>query len=485
MSPLLGFSPDADPATPGIITDCHNFIPCLSGMEGGPEAVTPGDVPALAAACTGAVVATNLAGARRILAGTGVGLYELSGGAWADVTRVAPYTGGSDTRWSFAQFGNSVLASNRTDEMQRSTGTAVAFADITSAPKAEIIFSVGAQIMALNVNDGAEKPDGWHCCAINDDTDWTTSLTTQAASGRLVSSPGAITAGARLGESAVAYKARSIYVGRYVGSPSVWDWLLVQGGEAGCVGKDAICDLGGVHFFVGEDNIWLFDGTRPIPLADNQVRYWFFDHSSPQYRYRTQCVFDRKNDRVWVFFPSNNSEVCDSALVYHIKTKQWGRSDRTVEAVLNYISAGVTFDTWDQSGSTFDTLLDVSFDSQFWMSGGQALAMFNSAHQLQTLTGTSDASGFTTGDVGDDDAYSLLTGIRLRFAPGHKPTTASVLTHHKPNSSDDYIVGPSADLVDGKFDVQVEDRWHRASFEFTGRVRVTAGGGMMMKTGDR
>lgn len=485
MSPLLGFSPDADPATPGILTDCINFIPCPNGMEGGPAEQTPGDVPALDDACIGAVVTTNLAGERRILAGTAVGLYELSSGAWDDVSRASPYTGGSDTRWSFAQFGNSVLATNRADEMQRSTGTGVAFDDIATAPKAEVIFPVGAQIMALNVNDGAEKPDGWHCCAINDDTDWTTSLTTQAASGRLVSSPGAITAGAKLGDYAIAYKSRSIYVGRYVGTPSVWDWQQVQGGDAGCVGKDALCDLGGFHFFVGEDNIWLFDGTRPIPLADNQVRYWFFNNSSPQYRYRTQCVFDKKNDRVWVFFPSPNTEVCDSALVYHTKTKQWGRSDRTVEAVMNYISAGVTFDTWDEFGASFSVLPDVSFDSQFWMAGGQSLAVFNSSHQLQALTGESLSSGFTTGDVGDDEEFSLVTALRLRFESGHKPTTASVQTYHKVNSGETLVAGPAATLADGKFDVMVEDRWHRASFSFTGRVRVTAGGATIIETGDR
>jgi hypothetical protein len=485
MIPLLGFSPDADPATPGIITDCTNFIPCLNGMEGGPEPITPGGVPALAAACTGAVVATNLAGVRRVLAGTAVGMYELSGGVWTDVTRASPYTSGSDSRWSFAQFGDSVLAANRLDAMQRSTGSGVDFADIASAPKAEIIFPVGSQVMALNVNDGAEKPDGWHCCAINDDTDWTTSLTTQAASGRLVSSPGAITAGAKLGAAAVAYKAKSIYIGRYVGTPSVWDWEQVAGGDAGCVGKNALCDLGGVHFVVGEDNVWLFDGTRPTPLADNQVRNWLYENSSPQYRYRTQCIFDKKNDRVWVFFPSVSSEVCDRALVYHIKTKQWGRSDRTIEAVLNYVSPGVTFDTWDSFGATFDTLPDVSYDSPFWSASNQSLAAFNSSHQLQLLTEVSATSSFTTGDIGDDEADSLLTGARLRFAPGYRPTTATMQTYHKADSSDDYITGPSASLTNGKFDVMVEDRWHKATFSFTGRVRVTAGAGMTMAAGSR
>jgi hypothetical protein len=484
MIPFLGFAPDLDATAPGVITDCTNFIPYASGMEGGPSATTPSGVPALAAACIGAAVLTNLSGTRRILTGTTTKLYELSSSLWDDIGRAAAYTGGTDTRWMFAQFGNTALATNRTDEMQRSTGAGVDFANIASAPKAEIIFSVGSQIMALNTNDGTEKPDGWHCCALNDETDWTTSITTQAASGRLVSSAGALTAGARLGEFAMAYKAKSFYIGRYVGAPSVWDWQQVSGGEAGCVGKEALCDLGAVHFFVGDDNFWLFDGARPVPIGDS-VRQWFYDNSSPQYRYRTKCVFDRQNNRVWVFYPSTSASTCDSALVYHVKTKQWGRSDRSVEAVLNYTAAGLTFDTWDSAGATYDALPDIPFDSQFWLAGGQALAAFNASHQLQNLTGSSASSGFTTGDAGDDDQYSLLTGIRLRFAPGYKPTTASVQTYHKATSGDGYTTGPTATLNDGRFDVMTEDRWHKAAFSFTGPVRVTAGRAAVDRGGER
>lgn len=484
MTPLLGFAPDADATTPGVITDCVNFIPYDNGMEGGPAATTPANTPALASECLGAAVVTNLSGVRRIIAGAATKLYELSGGAWSDVSRASAYNASADNRWSIAQFGNTTLAANKADTMQRSTGAGVAFADISGSPKADIIFSVGSQVMALNIDDGTNKPDGWAVCALNDETDWVASLTTQAASGRLVSTPGVLTAGARLGEFAVAYKNKTIYMGRYVGTPSIWDWTPVAGGEAGCVGKDAICDLGGVHFFVGDDNIWLFDGTRPIPAADGTVRQWFNDNCSPSFRYRCKCVFDRKNNRVWVFFPSASASTCDSALVYHVVNKKWGRSNRSVQAVLAYISAGLTYDTWDSAGATYDTLPSVSFDSPFWLSGNPALAAFNTSHQLQTLDGASTSSSFTTGDVGDDAQYSLLTGVRLRYATGYAPTAATIQMFRKTNSGDSYTAGDSGSIADGKFDKMVEDRWHKATISFTGPVRTTAGDVRVQPAGD-
>lgn len=482
MIQLLGFAPDVEAPTPGMLVDCSQFIPYLTGMEAAPSLQTPVGVPALADPCQGAAVVTLLDNTRRVIAGTQDALYELTSGAWADVTGT-PYTGGTDSRWSFTQFGNTTVAANRADVLQSSASGA--FADITGAPRAEVVFSVGAFVMALNVNDGAEKTDGWHCCAAFDVSDWVESTTTQSASGRLVSTPGELTAGLRLGEYAVAYKATSIYLGQYVGAPVVWDWTPVAGGEAGCVGKEALCDVDVAHFFVGTDNFWLFDGTRPIPVGDGEVRQWFFDNSDPGNLFKTKCVYDRQQNRVWVFYPSAGSDECDSAIVYHLKNKKWGKADVTVQAVLNYIAPGFTFDNWDDAGATFDTLPDISFDSQYWISGGKDLSVFNTSNQLQSFNGVAGTSSFTTGDAGDDDAVSLLKQIRLRFAAGAKPATASVTVFNKMSSGDDFMPGPSSTINDGKFDVLCAARWHRAVFTMTGDVKVTGINPTFVQSGQR
>jgi len=438
-------------------------------MEGAPEPATPASTPALAAACIGAAVVTKLDDTRRIIAGTTTKLYELSAGAWVDIGRAAAYNGGIDTRWSITQFGDATLCANRADVIQRSTGAA--FADVATAPKAEILFSVGAFVMALNTNDGSEKPDGWHCCAAFDDTSWTPSLATQATSGRLVATAGKLTAGMRLGEYAIAYKQRSIYLGQYVGAPTVWNWLQVPGGDAGCVGKEAICDIGGAHFFVGDDNLWIFDGTRPVPVADGFVRQYFFDNSNPSYRYRTICVFDKQKNLVWVFYPSLGSQTPDSAIVYHVTSKKWGAANRNVEAALNYISGGVTIDGLSSISPTIDGLTSYSFDSQFWLTGGKSLSIFNTSHQLQSMTGNSVTSSMTTGDVGDDDAVSALNKIRLRYSMA--PAAAAVQTFIQMNSGTGFAAAATGAVLDGKFDLRQSARWHRATFTFTGPVRVT------------
>jgi len=59
VTPLLGFAPDLEAPTPGVLVDCSQFIPYRTGFEAARDGATPTDVPALAAECRGAAVVTS------------------------------------------------------------------------------------------------------------------------------------------------------------------------------------------------------------------------------------------------------------------------------------------------------------------------------------------------------------------------------------------------------------------------------------------
>lgn len=484
MTPIAGFSPDADRTTPGVFTDCANVVPYEGGFRGAPTPVAT-TAAALAAEARGSVVATKLDGSRRVFAGTQTKLYELSGTSWTDRSAAGSYTGSTESRWSFCQFGDTTVATNLVDAMQSSASGA--FAAISGAPKAKIVVSASNNfVLAFNTNDGTfgQSPDRWWCCAQSDQTSWTPAVSTLANTGRLVAVEGAIQAALTLGDYVVAYKNRAIFVGSFAGSPVVWQWNLVPGGEAGACGQEAVCDMGGAHFIVSNDNFWLFDGTRPIPIGTGVVRQWFLDNSSPTYRYRTKAIYDKQNNLVRVFYPSlNSSGVCDSTLVYHVLKKQWGRNDQNIEAPVNYISPGVTIDGLDTYASTIDTLPNIPLDSQFWLSGGQVPAYFNSSHQLVSLTGATVASSFTTGDMGDDDTVTMLERFRVRYESS--PTTAIATGYYKMNEGDVLIPGPSNAINDGKFDVRQSGRFHRVRVDMTGNHKEYAFDGKPIKVGMR
>ena len=55
-------------------------------------------------------------------------------------------------------------------------------------------------------------------------------------------------------------------MGTYVGGQTIWAWQETPG--YGVAGLDAVANLGiGGHFCVGEDDIYIFDGSRPMPVS--------------------------------------------------------------------------------------------------------------------------------------------------------------------------------------------------------------------------
>ena len=483
MSPILGFAPDMDPTTPGVLTACANLVPFESGFEGAPSPVAVA-AAALAGPCRGAVVATKLAGTRRVFAGSQQRLYELAGGTWTDRSKAGAYTGSTESRWSFCQFGDTTIASNLADPMQSST--TAAFADVPTAPRAKIVVSASNNfVLAFNTSDGTfgVSPDRWWNCAQNDQTNWTPAQG-GPTTGRLVAVEGPIQAALPLGDYVIAYKSRGVFLGTFVGGDAQWAWSLITGSDSGAVGQNAVCDVGGVHFFVSEGDFWIFDGTRPVSVGEGVVRRWFVNNVNPAFRFMTQATYDKTSGLVRVNFPSKTSNgILDRTLVYHVKRQRWGVADTVVQAPLNFIAPGVTIDGLDAIASTIDALPNVPVDSQYWIGGGQIPAYFNSANQLVSLSGVTGASSFTTGDIGDDDAVTMIDRFRTRFTKS--PQTAMATGLIKMNEGDVLTVGSTSAMNDGKFDLRQSARFHRVRVDMTGGHQETAFDAKAIPVGQR
>jgi hypothetical protein len=122
-----------------------------------------------------------------------------------------------------AQFGAITLCvmGNATATVSSNGGN---FAALAGAPKGEIVLVVDGAALILNTDT---SPDGWAASDVFDYTNWTTG---EAASGRLLDTPGPILAGCAFGGYAYAFKATSIYRGNYVGGQVKWEWHLVWSG---------------------------------------------------------------------------------------------------------------------------------------------------------------------------------------------------------------------------------------------------------------
>jgi hypothetical protein len=456
VAKTLGITPDADISTPSVLSGL-NILPTKRGMKGSPSPVGVG-VDALPEPALSAATVTLLNGETRTLVGTSVGLYELTATTWDNV---GTYT--SAGAWSFTQFGNTTLAANGIDKVQASAGVGGAFANISSSPISSIVEVSGGFALAFH-------EDGWACSALYDHTDWTPNITTQAANGRLLDTSGAITAAKRQSSGVVVYKAKSMYYGQYVGGDVIWSWSTLNS-AVGCVGKDAIIDANGVHFFVGEDDIYSYDGSSPRSIS-GAIREWFFGAElNVNYAYKIQAAYDRINNLVWFWYPSNASSdgTLNKAIVYNLYTSQWGVVAQSAQAVLNLIDRGVTLD--ELGKWTFDTLPAVEMSSPFWLGGNRGtVAIVGMDSALATMTGASSAANLTVGDFGDITQFTTIKRLTPLFSTN--PTACEGLHQHKQSLGGELINGATQPWLNEKIDMLFSSRWHRFTLILEGDFEI-------------
>lgn len=469
MIPFIGFKPDINPATPGVIVDCDDLIPMEEGFKAMPSEIGT-LLPALAAACVGAAVVQKLDGTSKMFAGTATKLYEAGTSSWTDRSKGGgTYTTG--TFWRFTQFGDDTIATNKAEILQKaSTG---AFSDITGSPKASCIDAAAGFVMVGATNEGTygDQTDRWWCSAYQDATSasaWTPDVTTQCTTGRLVDAPGAITAIKALGSSFVAYKARAMFVGTYVGAPSVFSFSQVPG-EIGAVSQEAVVNIGTGHVFLGDDNFYTFDGSRPIPIGDG-VRKWFLADLNKPYKHQVKGMHETAKSRVWFSYPSGISTTNDRAIVYNYKSGEWGKCSITIEAIIEYLSGQITWADMGTYYSTWDDLPLIPYDSPFWLQSTRLPAVFNGSHVIKTLTGESEGCSITTGDIGDDNQITLISRVRPRFRLS--PASGSMTNYYKDDSGDSLTQDGTATLSSGKFDFLRSARWHRVKMDFVGNTEI-------------
>lgn len=471
--PLLGFMPDVDQSTPGAIVDCDQIVPSVRGIRSAPGVNSTG-LPATSATVTGAAVIAKLDGSTRLFAGSSAKIEEAtSATAWTDQSASGGYTGTEP--WRFAQFGDVTLATNKSQPIQYST--TASFATVSGAPSAAIIETVNNFVFALDTVDGTfgTHPDGWWCSALNDYSDWTPDIQTQSARNNLKSVPGPITAGRRLGDSIVVYKQRGMYVGTYVGAPLIWNFQEIPGG-IGAFSHEAVVPVGNAaHVFVGYDDFYWFDGSRPIPIGDG-IREFFFNDLDKANAKRIKGLHDFENKLIYFYYPSvGGGGAVDSCVVYNYQTKRWGLADRAIEVAVEYVAANVSYDSLGSLYSTYNDLPSITYDA-FFTAGRPVPAIFNSSHVIQTLNGVTSSWWFKTGDFGDESKVTTVLQIKPRFKV--KPTTSTLTNYYRYNTSedrlgnlgDDQVEDVTTTLTRGSYDFMRGALWHAGKFSGTGNM---------------
>jgi hypothetical protein len=465
--------PDADDTSQGTIIDVENMLPTVRGYQATPAPVSPG-LAALSAECKTSSIVTLLDGTNVLFAGTQTKIYKAGASTWTDVTRVSgDYTGSATSKWVFAQQGNLTLAVNGVDTSQKYVhGTDTDFSNLTAMPVCYTAEAVGQFIMIGDYIDPVGSivtHDGWACSAIGDYTDWTADVNTQCVYGRLVDTPGAVVSVKRLGDYAIYYKRRSMYLARYVGTPSIWDFSLVSD-IVGAVSHEAIAKVGTTHYFLGDDDFYSYDTASVKPIS-GAIKEWFNSSVNNKYRNLTQALHDRINGLVYWFYVSVDSSTKDSYVVYHYRTEKWGKGSISVEAVTEYVTGGRTYAVIQAAYPLYSAYSGVLYSDLVISEGTPKPAIIDTSHVLKTITGYSENSNITPNLLGTDDRKTTIRRVRSRYMSA--PDTASMVNYYSDQVGSDFTEDATTSENNGKFDVLRTARWHRAKISFTGNVELS------------
>lgn len=148
---------------------------------------------------------------------------------------------------------------------------------------------------------------------------------------------GRIVAIKKLGDALYVYKERSIIAFTYTGGEDTVFSKEVVTTRAGLIAPDAIVELPHMHIFVGQDNVYAFDGNTCTPIGD-PVKDWVYQNIRPDSVDKIFGYYNEESGDVTFSFYStvNEEDNCDKAMIYNTSQRTWSTREMFMTAIGQY-----------------------------------------------------------------------------------------------------------------------------------------------------
>ena len=395
--PFPEHAPDQSQFEPTITDTVKNVIPRTNGFGPFKQLVTFSD--ALPAQPKGVIFARGDDGATHIFAGTTTKLYKLDATtlAWTDVTTVATtYALPADSHWSFAQFGDHVLATNSVDgPYSYDLSSSTEFAALGGSPPISRVVGVIGDFVFLGEKATQSRQVTWS--GVNNDAHW---VPRQRLSDFQVFPDGDdITGIVGFERGGLIFQRRSV---REI-TPALNTSLIFQFQEIersrGAIAPGSIINAGTEVFWLSDDGFHRY-GRPTQSIGEERVNRTFFDDiSTDQIPFVQGTVDPVKHIAYWRYSSVNNlsSTTSNKLLAYNYMLDRWSVIETDLSWITVAASTGYTLETLDNVG-TLDSL-EYSLDSRIWVESSPNLAGFSSDYKLGFFEGDALEATVQTSDV--------------------------------------------------------------------------------------
>lgn len=341
------FSADAE----NVFVGLNSYLPIPSLLPFGGGTPLPGP-------CVGLCAARTSDGRWQIYAGTRTGLFKFASGGWIDVSRTAggPYNVPIDDLWSFAQFGDHLVAVQIGDvpqELNIKTGTNFAALG-GSPPIAHKVTQVGDFLVLSGLKEGQTLSDGtvtnqrqiiW--CSVNNVTGWT--IGTNLCDMQEFPDGGPVQ-GVAGGEIGYVVQDRAIRLMQFLpgDTNTIFSFTRVVQ-DRGSISEFGYTTVANVLYFLAEEGFYALSGAQLNPIGNEKVNEWFLKNADPGRRNLVQAITAQKPWVAWASHSSSSVQQYDLIIMYNWALDRWAHMTEFAQMWATLASAGLDLDTDDPS----------------------------------------------------------------------------------------------------------------------------------------
>jgi hypothetical protein len=393
--------------------------------------------------CRGGYSIQYYNGSTQLFAGDRTKLYTVDSSAATDVSKAGGYDldAGSDPYWDMTAFGEDVLAANLSELIQRFVPGGPTFLDLTEAPKAKHIATIGLQgtFLVLGHLDeaGTVSPNKVRWSGPGDLTDWASGV--GLAGEQLLEGEGGPIVNLVGGEFGVILQERSVWTMEFTGPPIVFQFRQVLT-DHGAVGVNASVVHNNNIYYLNRTGFYQLgrtgQGLRAIGAGRVDETFWRL--VDLQRLDDIRAVSDPQSDLILWMYPSQNSppNTSTEALIYNPTADKWGFLRETGAGVGGeFLISGYTdsVSSDDLSGLIDEPpLRDVLSDSVVFSGSRRMLIGFDQDHSLTHFSGAPRTARAETGLLQFNDlGFAMVNRLRhLVEQPGTGVKASLIIRDH-------------------------------------------------------
>ncbi len=413
MISFANYAPDRSPFDPEVTDSLENVLPIQGGYGPFPS-FRPLSQP-LPERPQGSYLGYVNNGNYVLIAGTATKLMRFDGPTlgWIDVSKAGGYLTPASEKWSFAQYGSWLIATNGVDPVQYlDLNLPTQFADLSpDAPRARMVGTMGDFIMLAHLNTN-QRMVQWS--GLNQPQFWTPRQ--RSSDFQAFPDGGEIMGFAGGVSGCLIFHAESVREGNLALETSMVMTFKQTLTNHGCMAPKSVVATGAGIFYLSDDGFYKY-GVPPVGIGVERIDNTFIDDISRQEIYNVYGSEDPNRKIIyWAYrsIANNVAHSYDKVLLYHYGIDRWSllKPNRIMTGLIDAATPGFTLDSLNTLGLRLDEL-PYSLDSRAWSGGTPSIAAFDEQFRLGFFGGEPLRAVLQTGDVElTSGSRTIVTGFR-------------------------------------------------------------------------